>query len=158
MPMLEENTHRGVHPIILIATHIAVFIVGLYVSQTIPLIHMAQYHHANLSTFIESAKTNSVNVSKEMSFFDIGMKYRTDKVTFHHYEMMYEKYLRKYVGTNVSIMEIGLGCGMPYGAGASAYLWREYLGPRADIHFVEFDEKCGREWYRTDGEKVNNSH
>jgi hypothetical protein len=50
------------------------------------------------------------------------MKYQTDKVTYLHYETMYEKNLCKYIGTDVLQFQIGLGCGMSYGPGASAYL------------------------------------
>ncbi len=38
------------------------------------------------------------------------MKYQTDKVTYLHYETMYEKNLCKYIGTDVLQFQIGLGC------------------------------------------------
>ncbi len=96
------------------------------------------------------------NNSQIQSFLSVARKYNTDKVTTHHYEGMYEKYLRKYVGTNVYLLEIGLGCGMVYGPGASAHLWRHYLGPLANIYFLEFDRPCGEQWYKSQGYKVNN--
>jgi hypothetical protein len=82
------------------------------------------------------------------------MKHNTDKVTIHHYNIMYEKYLRKYVGSNLTLLEIGLGCGMNYGTGASARVWREYLGPRANIHFIEFNKACAEAWYKVHGKEV----
>ena len=91
---------------------------------------------------------------KNPTFLQIGKKFNTDKVTNHHFDKIYEKYLPKYIGTNVSILEIGLGCRMVYGAGASAYLWRNYLGPEADIHFIEFNRTCAKSWYKTHGVKV----
>ena len=155
--MSEDNHHRTIHPVVILITHLIVFIVGLYISRGgVPYVRIVRCYHENQITSTESVQTNSVNISSEVSFFDIGMKFKTDKVSLHHYETMYEKYLRKYIGTNVSILEIGLGCGMSYGPGASAYLWRHYLGPQANIHFLEYDQNCGREWHKTHGEKVNN--
>ncbi len=60
-----------------------------------------------------------------------------------------------YRHTPVRLLEIGLGCGMPLGAGASAETWREYLGSEADIHFLEFNETCGKIWYNAVGKKVS---
>jgi hypothetical protein len=88
------------------------------------------------------------------SLFDIGTKYATDKVYAHHYEHLYEKYVSRYRDTAVRLFEIGLGCGMQRGTGASAKTWREYFGPKADIHFLEFNEICGREWETMMGKKV----
>jgi hypothetical protein len=88
------------------------------------------------------------------TFLEVGTKYGADKITAHHYEFMYEKYLRKYAGSSVRILEIGLGCGMQYGPGASAYLWRDYFGPLATIHFLEYDQTCGDKWYKEHGLKV----
>ncbi|CAF1061583.1 unnamed protein product [Adineta steineri] len=93
--------------------------------------------------------------SVQQSFLNVSLTYKTDKVTTHHYDILYEKYLSKYVGSNVILLEIGLGCGMPYGPGASAYVWRYYLGPLANIYFLEFDRRCGEEWYKSHGHKVN---
>jgi hypothetical protein len=67
---------------------------------------------------------------------------------------MYEKYLHKYIGSNISLLKIGLGCGIAYGPSASAYLWRNYLGARANIHFIEYDRGCGEGWYTIHGGKV----
>lgn len=39
------------------------------------------------------------------------------------------------------VLEIGLGCNMKYGAGASARLWRKLL-PDARLFEAEFNEKC----------------
>jgi hypothetical protein len=95
-----------------------------------------------------------MNNTENKSFLDIGTMYKTDKVTYHHYEILYEKYLRKYVGSAIHLLEIGLGCGMPYGTGASAHLWRSYLGPLANIHFLEYNKECGETWYKSQGHKV----
>jgi len=88
------------------------------------------------------------------TFFYIGMKYHTDKVFIHHYETLYEKYLSNYRDTSVRLLEIGLGCDMAQFVGASAQTWREYLGYKADIHFLEIDEHCGRRWEKIIGKPV----
>ena len=129
--------------IIIAIGYITVFIIGLYIGQGSPYIPILQIYG-----------NNSMNISDNLSFTQIGIKYKTDKVTDHRYDTMYEKYLRKYRGSNVTMLEIGLGCQMPYGPGASAYLWREYLGPHATIHFIEFQQKCGEEWYNNHGVTV----
>jgi len=83
------------------------------------------------------------------------MKYQTDKVYTHHYETIYEKYLSHYRDTSIRLLEIGLGCGMDRGVGASAKTWREYLGSKAIIHYIEFDEKCGKKWESTVGKQLD---
>ena len=54
---------------------------------------------------------------------------------------MYEKYLGRRRNDALKLLEIGLGCDMHYGPGASATLWRKYL-PHAEIWFAEFDSDC----------------
>eukprot|EP00879_Flechtneria_rotunda_P024924 GHRR01026451.1.p1 GENE.GHRR01026451.1~~GHRR01026451.1.p1 ORF type:complete len:331 (+),score=43.90 GHRR01026451.1:939-1931(+) len=74
----------------------------------------------------------------------------TDKVSAvtgnnggHSYDSLYSKYFegqgRRW--QHLKILEIGLGCDMVYGPGASAQLWRKYL-PNAVIWFAEFDSLC----------------
>jgi spermidine synthase len=73
----------------------------------------------------------------------MGMQVVTDKVTTHQYDAMYSKYFevqhRRH--QKLKLLEIGLGCNMNYGPGASAHLWRKYL-PAAEIWFAEFDKAC----------------
>lgn len=44
----------------------------------------------------------------------------TDKVTSHSYEFIYKKYLGMWRTQQLKFLEIGLGCNMHYGPGASA--------------------------------------
>ena len=97
---------------------------------------------------------NLAQKHNQSTLFDIGTKYKTDKVYKHHYERLYEKYLTPYRHTSVRLLEIGLGCGMPLGVGASASTWREYQGPNADIHIIEFDKTCGQNWMNSTGKQV----
>lgn len=146
--MLNAIYNIYTHKIIVIISYIMVYIIGFYIGCQPSYIHLFRNYYA------KTINTTSTNISNKTSFFDIGRKYKTDKVDVHRYDIIYEKYLPKYIGTNVSLLEIGLGCRMNYGPGASAYLWRNYLGPRADIHFIEFDRTCAEEWYKTHGYKV----
>ncbi len=103
--------------------------------------------------------TNAIDIKRKLnrsSLFEIGMKYQTDKISIHRYEILYEKYLSHYRDTSIRLLEIGLGCGMAH-IGASAQTWREYLGIKADIHFLEIDETCGKLWENSTGKQVRDS-
>ena len=67
----------------------------------------------------------------------------TDKVTTHSYQFMYGKFLLPYYYQNPSMkmLEIGLGCDMVYGPGASTALWKQ-LFPLAEMWEAEFDAAC----------------
>jgi hypothetical protein len=59
----------------------------------------------------------------------------------HGYEVMYGMFLGPKRKTNFKFLEIGLGCTMKYGAGASLDLWRAFI-PRADIWVAEYNVSC----------------
>ena len=73
----------------------------------------------------------------------------TDKVLGgidgHSYQRMYGALLMPMRNMSTpgprKMLEVGLGCGMRYGAGASATLWR-YLFPEAEKWEAEFDAAC----------------
>lgn len=81
-------------------------------------------------------------------FFKLGRLYDTDKVTNHMYDFLYDAVLPRYSRRpSVKLLEIGLGCGMPYGAGHSVPVWREYFrGTQLDLWVADFDETCARNW------------
>ncbi|RDA89907.1 hypothetical protein CP533_2511, partial [Ophiocordyceps camponoti-saundersi (nom. inval.)] len=84
----------------------------------------------------------SVNDVLQLSNFeDVALKYGTDKVTTHKYQFMYEKYLPSIRGLPVKMLEIGLGCNMDYGPGASYFTWLEYF-PFVELYFIEIDSGC----------------
>lgn len=72
-----------------------------------------------------------------------------DKVTTHHYQFAYQTHVAPIRCNVSSFLEIGLGCGMKYGAGASVPLWLSYL-PAARVHVMEFDKPCGDAWLAVD--------
>ena len=67
----------------------------------------------------------------------------TDKVTTHSYNTMYGQFLLPYArdNQNLKFLEIGLGCDMHYGPGASVNIWKTLL-PSAEIWEAEYDAKC----------------
>jgi hypothetical protein len=92
------------------------------------------------------------------SLHELGMRFRTDKSYGHHYDIMYERYLKQYCGQNFTLLEIGLGCSTPLGVGSSAHMWRAYFGAQANIHIIEIDKACGKNWFATSGSRVSRMH
>ena len=80
--------------------------------------------------------------------YELGVT--TDKVTGaadplgHEYHIMYGLFLipvLKNAGRATKMLEIGLGCAMNYGPGASALLWRKLL-PNTELWEADIDELC----------------
>lgn len=67
----------------------------------------------------------------------------TDKVTTHRYDIMYDMFLVPYYKkkTNMKMLEIGLGCDMNYGPGASVQVWKK-LFPKAELWEAEYVAEC----------------
>jgi len=78
-------------------------------------------------------------------FFDFASNATptTDKVTRHSYELLYGLFLLplQQAARPPKLLEIGLGCDMQYGPGASAMLWRRLL-PNASIWEAERHLAC----------------
>ncbi|HAX98434.1 MAG TPA: hypothetical protein DCY12_06000 [Candidatus Atribacteria bacterium] len=73
---------------------------------------------------------------------EIGIKYQTDKATFHQYTEIYDKYFREY--KNPNILEIGvLG-------GASLEMMNEFFG---ECSITGFDD-CKRRVYQPTSENI----
>jgi hypothetical protein len=82
--------------------------------------------------------------SRTFQSFARSVEPLTDKVSSHHYHYLYDEFL-PHTGHKVKLLEIGLGCNMDYGPGASAQVWRK-MYPEGDIYFVEYDGECVRKW------------
>ena len=67
----------------------------------------------------------------------------TDKVTTHSFYTMYGRFLLPYYQRKprMKMLEIGLGCDMNYGPGASVSLWKT-LFPVAELWEAEYDGAC----------------
>ena len=72
-----------------------------------------------------------------------SLKPITDKVTIHKYHIMYGTFLLPYAANapQMKMLEIGLGCRMAYGPGASVSLWKT-LFPQADLWMAEYSAEC----------------
>ncbi|KAG4424211.1 hypothetical protein IFR04_002615 [Cadophora malorum] len=90
-------------------------------------------------------RTTSQKVNDRPSFLDIALKHGTDKVTTHHYNYMYDKYLEPLRDQRIKVLEIGLGCNMGYGPGAPYHTWLEYF-TNVDLYFIEYDAACAEKW------------
>lgn len=75
----------------------------------------------------------------------------TDKITTHTYQTMYGKFLLPYYHQNpkMKMLEIGLGCDMSYGPGASVALYK-LLFPEAELWEAEYSAECVRK-FRAEG-------
>jgi hypothetical protein len=89
---------------------------------------------------LKSAIKNNIN-----QFKSLGDKSGTDKTTFHHYEHLYGQHIGQYRDSKINFLEIGIGCGMGYGAGKSLPVWKEFL-PLANIYEMEFNAPCAEEF------------
>eukprot|EP01084_Bolivina_argentea_P234888 395409_1 len=73
-------------------------------------------------------------------FYETAKNTKTDKITKHEYNILYDNHLIEYFKINKGIfLEIGFGCGMAYGAGESAKIWTVLFN---NVHFIEYDGKC----------------
>lgn len=94
-----------------------------------------------------SQAVRSGHVTFRLKFSEIAARFKpvTDKLTAHHYETIYDAYL-SYTEAKIRLLEIGLGCDMDYGPGASANVWPE-LFPNGDIWFAEYDAVCAKSFW-----------
>jgi len=79
-------------------------------------------------------KFNTAADSRESdgAFIHLATSAGTDKVDWtHNYTLLYHRHLDSYSKTQQGmLLEIGLGCTMDYGAGASAKIWPELIPRR----------------------------
>lgn len=91
---------------------------------------------------VEPQSCHETQVQSIAEFYQIGSHLGLDKLQ-HHYENLYGIHLGPIRHKPLNVLEIGLGCTMPYGPGKSLDLWRQFLThPHTRISFVEFDAKC----------------
>lgn len=57
---------------------------------------------------------------------------------WHHYIPIYDRYLARFRGTPVRMLEIGVS------QGGSLVMWRRFLGPDAIIYGIDVDPDCAR--------------
>lgn len=76
---------------------------------------------------------NQKNV--ELGLYELGYKNNTDKILYHRYDRIYDKFLNSFKKEKVKLFEIG--CGSEY---ASFKMWKEYF-PNGMIYSMDIDEE-----------------
>lgn len=66
--------------------------------------------------------------------YNLGIKYRTDKITHHRYDRIYSKFLDPIRNDKIKLFEIG--CGHEH---SSFYMWQEYF-PFGEINCMDINE------------------
>ena len=111
--------------------------------------------------------------SAEQLAFIMRSTSKSDKARAHSYEYLYHRQLGsiahracdclKNLDNNnnkqararstseckpIRFLEIGLGCGMPWGAGARVEMWHGLFRPplKLELHILEIDEPCSKKW------------
>lgn len=67
--------------------------------------------------------------------FYFNSKHRVMNKWWHYFEI-YDTFFKKYVGSNVKMLEIGVY------KGGSVQMWKEYFGKEATIVGIDIDENC----------------
>jgi len=82
----------------------------------------------------------------------------TDKVSHHHYEVIYERYLGPYrnAGEPFNFLEIGIGCGTPTGVGRGYQLYTAYA-PMMRYSGIELHQSCTKRIRGSQGYHLNES-
>ena len=72
----------------------------------------------------------------------------TDKITAHRYGQIYGEalipYIRRkhHIKNSIKFLEIGLGCDMVYGPGASVNVWSQLLNSNDELWMADYDGDC----------------
>jgi len=74
-------------------------------------------------------------------FKEISLNSGTDKVTTHHYENLYGYLLGPLRHKKINLLEIGLGCDMPYGPGKSIVVWQNFFTD-LNVSILEYNKTC----------------
>jgi hypothetical protein len=85
-------------------------------------------------------------------FHKIALTHKSDKVTAQSYQFVYGLYLTPLRYNKISLLEIGLGCGMKHGPGKSLKLWKEFFS-NVTIDIIEKNKLCA-ESYRSQVNKL----
>ena len=87
---------------------------------------------AERRSFDENGATNRLSAFFEARNVGRGI------VKWRHYFEIYDRHLAKFVGESPRLLEIGIY------AGGSLDMWRDYLGPSAELYGVDIDPYCMR--------------
>mmetsp|Transcript_81334 Transcript_81334/g.174082 ORF Transcript_81334/g.174082 Transcript_81334/m.174082 type:complete len:441 (-) Transcript_81334:303-1625(-) len=95
---------------------------------------------------LQKASSRDLEISKGNFLYKAAAS-GTDKIdAAHNYSLEYHRFMDHFPMNRSGMMvEIGLGCTMAYGAGASAKIWPA-LFPNLSVRFVEIDRPCTEKW------------
>ena len=85
---------------------------------------------------------------KHFEIFSKNEPVVSDKVTAHKYQQMYGLFLMpllhqaQHSSSSIKMLEIGLGCDMIYGPGASSHLWKNLFGSHVELWEADVDANC----------------
>lgn len=91
-------------------------------------------------------------------FLQIASSSISDKFTDHKYQYAYAKYFSIMRNKKPKILEIGLGCRMHYGPGASINAWLAFFGKNVEIWVFEIEKDCVLNWTRRVSAGASNVH
>lgn len=110
---------------------------------------IASIVYFGLASVVHEKEDNFARHDLAESFRLVGQAAGTDKVSDHHYQYMYGKYLSHESlhlhGNTIKVLEIGLGCNMNYGPGKSVSMWKNWFRS-LDLHTMEYDAACVEKW------------
>ena len=95
-------------------------------------------------------------MKKSNDFYNLGVKYRTDKITYHRYDLIYPSFISELRNKEIKMLEIGLGT-FADDTGYSRNMWKEYF-PSATVFVMdinhEFEDGVGKV-FRGDQSNIN---
>jgi hypothetical protein len=107
-----------------------------------------------LSTSFAESERSAANDRQRTDFRSFShtaanSKPSTDKVAVHSFGRLYDAYFSREVAhSEVKLLEIGLGCGLPSGPGASALIWPKVF-PNGEFWFADIDKQCVEEYWNS---------
>jgi hypothetical protein len=76
-------------------------------------------------------KKKYIEHKENNDLYNIGIKYRTDKMTVHGYHRFYDFVLKEYKNKNINMLEIGIN------NGRSLRMWSDYFGKNSKIYGMD---------------------
>jgi len=100
---------------------------------------LIKHSEKNHSEFRCTSKDSNIQHFRDLA---LSISPVTDKVTRHSYHVMYGIFLVTFRTKPIKFLEIGLGCNMHYGPGASVQVWKKFLHPESEIWMADYDGQC----------------
>jgi hypothetical protein len=123
---------------------IIIILVQFYIQYKQPYIKsLPKVKKINLNSKINEQNERLFDPEYVELFKEIALNSDTDKVTTHHYEHIYGFLFGPLRHKKINLLEIGLGCDMPYGPGKSIGLWQMFFTD-SNVSILEFNKTCSQ--------------